>query len=241
VTIGAPRDRPLDDAGIDRLSELLDALPSADAMSLEAMDGFFSALICAPQTVSMGLVFELVLGGGAGREPDFADAAEVSEFMSLAMRHWNAVSAGLAASRDSDPTNFHIPLLFSDDAGVTHGNEWATGFWRGMRLDMVSWRELIDDSDHGGAVLPMMALAHEHDADPALRSGPIGDEQRTTMISYMGAGLHGAWRYFAARRRELAAHLRYGSHTILRESPKVGRNEPCPCNSGRKYKHCHGA
>jgi preprotein translocase subunit SecA len=23
--------------------------------------------------------------------------------------------------------------------------------------------------------------------------------------------------------------------------PKVGRNEPCPCGSGRKYKHCHGA
>lgn len=24
------------------------------------------------------------------------------------------------------------------------------------------------------------------------------------------------------------------------EVPKVGRNEPCPCGSGRKYKHCHG-
>ena len=23
--------------------------------------------------------------------------------------------------------------------------------------------------------------------------------------------------------------------------PKVGRNEPCPCGSGRKFKHCHGA
>ena len=24
-------------------------------------------------------------------------------------------------------------------------------------------------------------------------------------------------------------------------SKKVGRNEPCPCGSGKKYKHCHGA
>ena len=24
-------------------------------------------------------------------------------------------------------------------------------------------------------------------------------------------------------------------------SKKVGRNEPCPCNSGKKYKHCHGS
>jgi preprotein translocase subunit SecA len=28
--------------------------------------------------------------------------------------------------------------------------------------------------------------------------------------------------------------------TIVREGDKVGRNDPCPCGSGRKYKHCHG-
>ena len=28
--------------------------------------------------------------------------------------------------------------------------------------------------------------------------------------------------------------------TITREGPKTGRNEPCPCGSGRKYKHCCG-
>ena len=29
--------------------------------------------------------------------------------------------------------------------------------------------------------------------------------------------------------------------TIRRDTPKVGRNDPCPCGSGKKYKHCHGA
>ena len=29
--------------------------------------------------------------------------------------------------------------------------------------------------------------------------------------------------------------------TIVRETPKVGRNDPCPCGSGKKYKNCHGA
>ena len=28
--------------------------------------------------------------------------------------------------------------------------------------------------------------------------------------------------------------------TVRRETPKVGRNDPCPCGSGKKYKHCHG-
>ena len=29
--------------------------------------------------------------------------------------------------------------------------------------------------------------------------------------------------------------------TVRRDSPKVGRNDPCPCGSGKKYKKCHGA
>jgi len=29
--------------------------------------------------------------------------------------------------------------------------------------------------------------------------------------------------------------------TIVRDAPKVGRNDPCPCGSGKKYKKCHGA
>ena len=29
--------------------------------------------------------------------------------------------------------------------------------------------------------------------------------------------------------------------TIVRSSPKVGRNDSCPCDSGRKYKKCCGA
>ena len=29
--------------------------------------------------------------------------------------------------------------------------------------------------------------------------------------------------------------------TVRREGPKVGRNDPCPCGSGKKYKKCHGS
>ncbi len=29
-------------------------------------------------------------------------------------------------------------------------------------------------------------------------------------------------------------------HPVVRDEPKVGRNDPCPCGSGKKYKRCHG-
>jgi uncharacterized protein YecA (UPF0149 family) len=28
---------------------------------------------------------------------------------------------------------------------------------------------------------------------------------------------------------------------VVRDQPKTGRNDPCPCGSGKKYKNCHGA
>lgn len=36
------------------------------------------------------------------------------------------------------------------------------------------------------------------------------------------------------------AHERVRQKPYIRSARKIGRNEPCPCNSGKKYKHCHG-
>ncbi|MFQ5448816.1 MAG: SEC-C metal-binding domain-containing protein, partial [Saprospiraceae bacterium] len=46
----------------------------------------------------------------------------------------------------------------------------------------------------------------------------------------------------AARARAAAEGVSQPKHqeTIRRSQPKVGRNDPCPCGSGKKYKHCHG-
>jgi len=39
----------------------------------------------------------------------------------------------------------------------------------------------------------------------------------------------------------LTRDLRYKVEPVRRATAKVGRNDPCPCGSGRKYKQCHGA
>ena len=54
-----------------------------------------------------------------------------------------------------------------------------------------------------------------------------------------------AARRMAFNRAEPAAERGNGQprtrpETVVRATPKVGRNEPCPCGSGRKYKHCCG-
>lgn len=39
---------------------------------------------------------------------------------------------------------------------------------------------------------------------------------------------------------DLTRDARYRVATVRRDAPKVGRNDPCPCGSGRKFKACHG-
>jgi preprotein translocase subunit SecA len=37
-----------------------------------------------------------------------------------------------------------------------------------------------------------------------------------------------------------AAPARESAQPFMRSTQKVGRNDPCPCGSGKKFKHCHG-
>ena len=59
----------------------------------------------------------------------------------------------------------------------------------------------------------------------------VGDNARETATAVSGGE-----RALEQADDETAA----GPATIVRNQPKVGRNDPCPCGSGEKYKRCHG-
>jgi len=107
--------------------------------------------------------------------------------------------------------------------------------WTQMRHD--GWAELVNDDEHGGCLIPMMMLCHEHDKDPAMRPKPISPKKREEVIMHMAAGLVAAYRYFREHRQ---AEVGTRTSKPRRSSPKVGRNAPCPCGSGKKYKRCCG-
>ncbi len=55
------------------------------------------------------------------------------------------------------------------------------------------------------------------------------------------AGAGSPRRDAASAVAEAEDEIKLPTVTIRRDTPKVGRNDPCPCGSGKKYKHCHGA
>jgi SEC-C motif domain protein len=62
----------------------------------------------------------------------------------------------------------------------------------------------------------------------AAKGTPVAHHERSTFKK-----IDGRWFYMDGQMVK--------ARPLVREAPKTGRNEPCPCGSGKKYKKCHGA
>jgi uncharacterized protein len=223
----------LTDAEFDRLTSVLERFGGKRSMNLEQLDGFLAALVCGPDNVLPSEYLQEIWGGNVVLEGILAAQPIFEDFLSLLMRHWNAIVGTLRAG------DLYLPLLLSDESGVAHANDWANGFMRGMELRKADWADFLDDEQQGGWIVPILALAHEHHPDPGMRphSEPISPEVREKLIVGAAAGVTGIYRYFQAQRL-LEEPGRGGSTTFRRAMPKIGRNDSCPCGSGKKFKQC---
>ena len=217
---------------IDLLSLLLDQLESDDAMDIEELDGFFAALHCGPDLVVPGeYVPEIV-----GREYAFPDENTAQLFLSLVVHHWNAVGEAL---RENE---FFEPILLEDEDGNAYGNNWAIGFMRGINLRRASWQPIFNDDSTLALMIPILALVHENDPDPKIRTykEPPSEHIRANLLAGLSVSATQIYRYFEPQRRR-AARGRIQDTAFHRVRPAIGRNDPCYCGSGKKYKKCCGA
>jgi len=225
------KSEPLTEAELDHLGHFLKNYKGGKAMNLEELDGFFSALIAGPEIVMPSEYMPELFGSETPETHAFSTLSEANEILELLMRHWNDIAGKLSKGA------VYLPLLLLDENGVERGNDWARGFIRGTRMRHDGWAELLADDDHGGCMIPMLMLYHEHNEDPSMRPKPIGPEQREKVIDSMAAGLVEAYVYF---RQYGQPHVSTRGPEPRHTNVKIGRNDPCPCGSGKKYKRCCG-
>jgi uncharacterized protein len=151
-----------------------------------------------------------------------------------------------------------------DDAVAFVGALWSVGFALATQLAENDWEaaaeewELVDeilhlsdlllpevpedededveDAEDESAELPFEAqddLGEPGEDDLPDSDEPLTTEERVIALGEMSEALHELYQLNQQRAQ--------ARQTVRRESPKVGRNDPCPCGSGRKYKFCHGA
>ena len=90
-------------------------------------------------------------------------------------------------------------------------------------------------------IFKIQAVSDDEGGDLAgrpVRAGPGRTPMLLQHADSTGAGFAGAVADHRAAMRSQNVDAK--AETIRRDKPKVGRNDPCPCGSGKKYKQCHG-
>jgi uncharacterized protein len=213
------------DPELETLGEFLDQMAEDGAMDLEELDGFF-------ELVPPNEYLPEILGDGL-ENGEIINGIETAQLlMQLILHHWNAVGDAFNAG------DFFIPLLLEDEEGQTYGNNWASGFLRGVDMRKELWQEILGDEDKAGWFVPLFALVTENHPDPEMRpyQQEMTEEQREKLLAGVSVMVTEMYDYFEPHRRKAAAsQMEYG------KARKIGRNEPCYCGSGKKYKKCCGA
>ncbi len=216
---------PIADEGYDRLEELLDA---NCVMNLEMLDGFFAALIAGPQCGVPSDYLPEVWGGGKTFEDAFETQGELVEFINLILQHWNSTANILETEK------IFAPLL-KEDIEVADAHDWACGFMHGIRMHSAEWEYFLEDEEKAGPMVPIFALYYQYSTDKTMRPFPESElpKKRLNLIANAAAGVMQIKRHFSKKKK-----VKTPEGTFRREEPKVGRNDPCPCGSGLKFKKC---
>jgi uncharacterized protein len=219
---------PLTRAELGQLRAFLRGLRNPERLTLEGLDGLFCALIAGPDLVMPSEYLQVVLGTDLAPEDAFETKAHADEMLGLMMRHWNAIV------NEYETETVYLPLFDPPDERGVPGRRWAKGFMRGVALRPRSWMAMFADRNEG----QLMTIALVAGAvDPAWPAEPLPAGKAKRLESLMGAGAGRAYHRFAAERRAGERRAR-AARTVRREVPRVGRNETCPCGSGRKFKQC---
>jgi len=214
-----------DEEGIYQLIEHYLLLYGSDDSILggSELDGFFAALACAPETI-MPSSWMPVIWGVDELSPEWENEQEFTRFSQAILAHYNNVVTDFQLG-DYEP----LFMESSDNASVLLiVDDWCEGFLRGLGL----WGEMppqdMKQLEHCMYPIRYFATDEGYDALQAMDISEIQALQQSIQ----------------PRLEELYHHFfrphEFVNATFVRASPKVGRNQPCPCGSGKKYKKCCG-
>ena len=255
---------------LEELDALLDELRTRgdEIPQWEFCDGFLTALVCTRRPIEAAEYMPMLLGDGEALEvapgqplPNlevFKDEAQQARFMELFELRLNEVREQLnteiksladdmAFQPEALDTRGAIAMLPEAEQAEMAGEEipsfaqvWALGFMFVVENWAEDWAAPRDKeaAQMLDAAMEFIVNLTEDDTDePALNlyeeSGPASTSQER--VDAFGEAiwavydLHQLWKSMGPRQETI----------VKGEQP--GRNDPCPCGSGKKFKKCHGA
>ena len=234
----------LDEARIDRLAELLEqrAVPFK-GLNIEALDGFLTALAVSPSAVPPEEWQPVVWGGKA---PTWDSEEEGRQVQLLLMAHLDMCLARVRHGEGELPDHLAPLMWLPGDPELTGeealqedeldvGSDWAHGFFSAVMLREEEWDRWLDDNDWIEDIFDALDRLASGEAinpeDPTAEPMRVGYRERLGIV----IDIPGMMADLNHHRVEALT-----PRTPIRREAEPGRNDACPCGSGKKYKKCCG-
>jgi len=232
--IGSPSDSSISlnqETPIDRKLRKLDETLCSDiapetAMDASTLEGFLTALVIGPNVIPPSQYMPWIWDMYDGKEEVIFDSMEqAQETMSQFMEVWNDIANAFS----TNPSSFEPAYFRAVEWGAA---EWCEGFLLGSRLSGEPWAGLwmIEPK----FITPFLRLGDE--AGIEITKKEKSAEKWMNAVPDALVKIHAYW---LENRASVTGHS--PAVPVRREYNNAGRNDPCPCGSGKKFKKCCGA
>jgi len=192
-------------------------------MTLSELHGFFTVLAISPETVVPSQWLPLVLADESVLE------SEEDEFINLIFMFYNSVCNIF----HENPDRYKI-LVNKDkkEEDKTILSDWSLGVLEGISLHKDFWTELLNKEYYVPFSLLLgiqnKEIAEDFEVDFKISKQNVMENQQL-FESYIKDIYYDILEY----RKDV-----FDATNEIISKPKVGRNDPCPCGSGKKFKKC---
>jgi uncharacterized protein len=244
--------RDLTDAEFAELDDLLAATPEPlEPVDVVMLDGYLCGLLVQPVLIDPAQWLPTVFDFDGRPLPEGHDPAWHARCVELVMRRHAALNLAMVEDGWFDP----LVLEPDDEAGTPEASAAGPGDDPAAALGPISQALMPWVAGFQHATLCFPQLMDLPDDDVALAIARLfrhlpaeTDEERDVVATldreFPLATLDDAIEELVvtvADLSDLTRDARYRVETVQRAGAKLGRNDPCHCGSGRKFKHCHGA
>jgi uncharacterized protein len=214
---------PLNESELEWLDDVLARYGNEHSvMDVSELDGMLTAILSSPVEIEPA-EWMLAVWGGAEHVPRWANDRERDRFVNLTLQHMDDIGERLGDYPDQ-----YEPLFGTrEEEGqeITIVEEWCFGYMRGVGLS--DWSALPED------LQPQLdAIALHGSEEKFERLDELSAEEFVASVDLLTPAAITLCHYWLDN-----PQLAPVKQPVKNES-KIGRNDPCPCGSGKKYKSC---
>lgn len=212
----------------------------AGTFSYPELAGFLFAICCSPEMVPPSAWLPIVFDD---QDAGYRSMEEAQQTLSALMALYNHINQGVLDKQPALPPQCEArratPANLEPDAPLA---QWARGFGAGHDYLSEVWDAHTPDAldeDLGACMMVLTFFASRELAEAYRQEMKATDKSLEDFAAQMLEMFPEALLQYAVIGRSIADVLQRPKPEPAR-STKIGRNDPCPCGSGKKYKNCCG-